>query len=136
MVKEFSKYLFCYFVGNHPHEERVHFAISKDGYNFTAVNENKPIIIQTKGKKCCRDPFIFRDNDGVFHIIATDMKSEEGWANNNSMVMWDSVDLVHWTNERIIDFSGFEETKNEHALREDDCRQNSKKDILKTLQPQ
>lgn len=112
MVKEFSKYLFCYFVGNRPHEERVHFAVSKDGYNFTAVNENKPIIIQTKGKKCCRDPFIFRDNDGVFHIIATDMKSEEGWANNNSMVMWDSVDLVHWTNERIIDFSNFEETKN------------------------
>lgn len=112
MVKEFSKYLFCYFVGNRPHEERVHFAVSKDGYNFTAVNENKPIIIQTKGKKCCRDPFIFRDNDGVFHIIATDMKSEEGWVNNNSMVMWDSVDLVHWTNERIIDFSNFEETKN------------------------
>ncbi len=116
MVKEFSKYLFCYFVGNHPHEERVHFAISKDGYNFTAVNENKPIIIQTKGKKCCRDPFIFRDNDGVFHIIATDMKSEEGWANNNSMVMWDSVDLVHWTNERIIDFSNFEETKNANRV--------------------
>lgn len=116
MVKEFSKYLFCYFVGNHPHEERVRFAISKDGYNFTAVNENKPIIIQTKGKKCCRDPFIFRDNDGVFHIIATDMKSEEGWANNNSMVMWDSVDLVHWTNERIIDFSNFEETKNANRV--------------------
>lgn len=116
MVKEFSKYLFCYFVGNHPHEERVHFAISKDGYNFTAVNENKPIIIQTKGKKCCRDPFIFRDNDGVFHIIATDMKSEEGWANNNSMVMWDSVDLVHWTNEIIIDFSNFEETKNANRV--------------------
>ena len=116
MVKEFSKYLFCYFVGNHPHEERVHFAISKDGYNFTAVNENKPIIIQTKGKKCCRDPFIFRDNDGVFHIIATDMKSEEGWVNNNSMVMWDSIDLVHWTNERIIDFSNFEETKNANRV--------------------
>lgn len=116
MVKEFSKYLFCYFVGNHPHEERVHFAISKDGYNFSAVNENKPIIIQTKGKKCCRDPFIFRDNDGVFHIIATDMKSEEGWVNNNSMVMWDSIDLVHWTNERIIDFSNFEETKNANRV--------------------
>ena len=112
MAEEFSKYLFCYFVGNRPHEERVHFAVSKDGYNFTAVNENKPVITQTKGKKCCRDPFIFRDNDGIFHIIATDMKSEEGWANNNSMVIWDSVDLVHWTNERIIDFSGFEETKN------------------------
>ncbi len=44
------------------------------------------------------------------------MKSEEGWANNNSMVMWDSVDLVHWTNERIIDFSNFEETKNANRV--------------------
>ena len=74
MVNGLSKYLFCYFIGNRPEEERIHFAVSDDGYNFTAINKNKPIIIQTKGKKCCRDPFIFRDNNGVFHIIATDMK--------------------------------------------------------------
>lgn len=58
MKNEFSKYLFCYFVGNLPEEERVHFAVSDDGYNFTALNRNEPVIIQTKGKKCCRDPFI------------------------------------------------------------------------------
>ena len=116
MVNGLSKYLFCYFIGNRPEEERIHFAVSDDGYNFTAINKNKPIIIQTKGKKCCRDPFIFRDNNGVFHIIATDMKSEEGWANNNSMVIWDSADLIHWENERIIDFSNFEETKNANRV--------------------
>ena len=116
MTSEFSKYLFCYFVGNRPHEERVHFAVSEDGYNFTAINENKPVIIQTKGKKCCRDPFIFRDEDNTFHIIATDMKSEEGWANNNSMVIWDGADLIHWENERIIDFSNFEETENANRV--------------------
>lgn len=55
------------------------------------------MINQTLGKKCCRDPFIFRDNEGVFHIIATDMKSDDGWANNNSMVVWDSDDLIHFT---------------------------------------
>ena len=116
MVKEFSKYLFCYFVGNRPHEERVHFAVSNDGYNFTAVNENKPIIIQTKGKKCCRDPFIFRDEENIFHIIATDMRSEDGWSSNNSMVVWDSADLINWENERIIDFSDFESTKNANRV--------------------
>lgn len=116
ITSEFSKYLFCYFVGNRPHEERVHFAVSEDGYNFTAINENKPVIIQTKGKKCCRDPFIFRDEDNTFHIIATDMKSEEGWANNNSMVIWDGADLIHWENERIIDFSNFEETENANRV--------------------
>ena len=80
-----TKYLFCYFIGNAPEEERVHFALSDDGYNFNALNSNKSIIKQNLGKKCCRDPFIFRDEKGVFHIIATDMMSAEGWANNNSM---------------------------------------------------
>lgn len=106
-----SNYLFCYFVGNAPEEERVHFALSNDGYNFRALNGNKAVIKQTLGRKCCRDPFIFRDREGVFHIIATDMKSEEGWANNNSMVVWDSTDLLHWENERIIDFTQFSSTR-------------------------
>lgn len=116
MKKEFSKYLFCYFVGNQPEEERVHFAASDDGYNFTALNGNKPVIIQTKGKKCCRDPFVFRDEDNRFHIIATDMRSNDGWCNNNSMVIWDSDDLISWHNERIIDFSQFEETRNANRV--------------------
>lgn len=107
----FTKYLFCYFTGNLPDEERIHFAISDDGYNYTCVNFGKPVIIQTKGKKCCRDPFIFRDQNNIFHIIATDMRSQDGWSSNNSMIIWDSNDLINWHNERIIDFSRFEETK-------------------------
>ena len=39
----FTKYLFCYFVGNEPSEETVHFAVSEDGYNFTAINKAKLI---------------------------------------------------------------------------------------------
>ena len=108
---EFTKYLFCYFTGNLPDEERIHFAVSDDGYNYTSINSGKPVIIQTKGKKCCRDPFIFRDQNNIFHIIATDMRSQDGWSNNNSMIIWDSSDLINWHNERIIDFSRFEETK-------------------------
>lgn len=107
-----SKYLFCYFTGNEPENESVHLAVSADGYSFTALNGNKPIIKQTLGKKCARDPFLFRDNDGIFHIIATDMRSYDGWCSNNSMVMWDSKDLIKWENERIFDFSTFESTKN------------------------
>ena len=47
----------------------------------------------------------------MFHIIATDMRCYDGWNSNNSMVIWDSVDLMKWTNERILDFSQFEKTK-------------------------
>ena len=106
-----SKYLFCYFTGNEPENESIHFAVSEDGYHFTALNRNEKIITQTLGKKCCRDPFIFRDEESIFHIIATDMRCFDGWSSNNSMVVWDSLDLINWENERIIDFSQFEETK-------------------------
>ena len=107
-----TKYLFCYFTGNEPENESVHFAVSDDGYHFNALNGNKKIINQTLGKKCCRDPFIFRDESGIFHIIATDMRCFDGWSSNNSMIIWDSEDLICWENERILDFSRFQETKN------------------------
>lgn len=109
---ELKNYLFCYFTGNLPEEESVHFAVSRDGYNFTALNSNEAVIKQTLGKKSCRDPFIFRDENNIFHIIATDMRCHDGWNSNNSMILWDSEDLLHWKKERIFDFSCFESTKN------------------------
>lgn len=90
MTKKLTSYLFCYFTGNEPENESGHFAASEDGYHFTALNRNEKIITQTLGKKCCRDPFIFRDEDGGFHIIATDMRCYDGWSSNHSMVLWDS----------------------------------------------
>ena len=114
MITDFadkSNFLFCYFTGNLPQEEAVHFALSRDGYNFTPLNNNQPVIKQRLGKKSCRDPFIFRDEENVFHIIATDMRCHDGWNSNNSMVMWDSEDLIEWKNERIFDFSRFDNTK-------------------------
>lgn len=100
-----THYLFCYFTGNEPENESVHFAISKNGFDFEPVNGGKKIIEQKLGKKCCRDPFIFRNESGGYYIIATDMKCREGWNSNNSMVVWESKDLINWHGERIIDFS-------------------------------
>ena len=51
-----NKYLFCYFIGNAPEEERVHFAVSEDGYNFKALNSNNAVITQTLGKKMLPRP--------------------------------------------------------------------------------
>ncbi len=110
--ESYMRYLFCYFVGNRPEEERVHFAVSTDGYHFEALHNNEPVIVQKLGKQCCRDPFVFRDEEGVFHIIATDMRCYDGWNSNHTMVVWDSDDLITWKNERIIDFTRFESTKN------------------------
>lgn len=102
-----GKYLFCYFVGNEPHEERIHFAVSEDGYNFIALNNNEPVIIQTKGKKCVRDPYVFKGQDDFYYIIGTDMKCTEGWTSNHALVTWKSKDLVTWIDETIIDIRDF-----------------------------
>ena len=61
---ESGKYLFAYFVGNEPEQERIHFAVSKDGYNFEALNGNQPVIIQNLGKRSVRDPYILKGQDG------------------------------------------------------------------------
>lgn len=102
-----GKYLFCHFVGNAPEEERIHFAVSADGYNFRPLNNNNPVIIQQGGKKCVRDPYIFKGENGYYYIIGTDMKSDEGWVSNHALVTWKSSDLINWTDETIIDIRDF-----------------------------
>ncbi len=102
-----GKYLFCYFVGNEPEQESIHFAVSEDGYNFQPLNNNEAVITQTLGKKSVRDPYILRGNDGYFYIIGTDMRSEEGWKSNYALITWKSSDLVNWTDETIIDIRDF-----------------------------
>lgn len=108
-----GKYLFAYFTGNDSAQERVNFAVSSDGYNFEPLNGNQPVITQSLGKQCCRDPYIFRMQDGSYCLIATDMKSAEGWSSQSTIVIWHSDDLVNWTEETVLDFkqfSGFEAT--------------------------
>ena len=107
MENKNSRYLFCHFVGNGKNQERIHFAVSKDGYNFRPLNNNEPVIIQTKGKKCVRDPYILKGEDGNYYIIGTDMRCEEGWTSNHALVTWKSADLVNWTDETIIDIRDF-----------------------------
>ena len=100
---KYGKYLFVYFVGNGEGEERLHFAVSENGYDFRPLNGNKALITQTKGKKCVRDPFVFRGVDGKTYIVGTDMKCEEGWESNHALVTWCSDNLTDWYDETIID---------------------------------
>lgn len=103
-----GKYLMVYFTGNEPDEERIRFAVSEDGYNFEPLNDNNPVIVQNLGTQSVRDPYIFKAQDGKgYYIIGTDMRSENGWASNNSFVIWYSSDLVEWKDERIIDVSEY-----------------------------
>lgn len=105
-------YLFCYFVGNSPEEQTIHLAVSTDGYNFQALNNNESVIDQKKGTGCVRDPYIFKavDTEGkdCYYIVATDMDAGLGWTSNHAVVFWKSYDLVNWEDEYILDIRDFE----------------------------
>lgn len=102
--KDYVAYLFSYFTGNAVHEEQVHYAISNDGYNYIALNDNKPVIaskdISSTGG--VRDPHILRrdDNKG-FYLVLTDMTSSKGWESNRAMILLKSENLTDWTSSVI-----------------------------------
>jgi Zn/Cd-binding protein ZinT len=70
---EFMPYLFAHFREKLTVDgEQVYFAVSKNGYDYTAVNSGKPVITCDKGEKGCRDIDIIRLKDNSFVIIATE----------------------------------------------------------------
>ncbi|MBD1394244.1 glycoside hydrolase family 43 protein [Mucilaginibacter sp. ZB1P21] len=95
----YSAYLFTYFTGDKG-GEAIRFALSSDGYNFKALNNNQPVInpANTSSTGGVRDPHIMRGADGrTFFMVATDMNTEKyGWGPDSAMVLLKSTDLVHW----------------------------------------
>ena len=103
---EYYGYLFAYFTGNDPTQERICFALSTDGYKYKALNKGQPVVISNSGTKCVRDPYIVRGEDGCYYMLATDMKSSLGWSSNRHLISWKSEDLINWTDETIIEIDG------------------------------
>lgn len=102
--KDFAGYLFAYFKGNAVADEAVCFAISTDGYNYRALNDNRPVLDSKTISKTggVRDPHILRGVDGKsFYMVLTDMTSSKGWDSNRGMVLLKSDDLLHWSHQTI-----------------------------------
>lgn len=101
---DFKGYLFAYFTGNDRRDESIKFALSPDGFNFKALNDNCPIIdsrliSETGG---VRDPHIMRTEDGRhFYMVVTDMVCANGWDSNRGLTLLKSDDLVNWTASNI-----------------------------------
>jgi hypothetical protein len=100
----YRAYLFAYFAGNSGNQEAIRFAVSRDGYNYKALNGNQPIIssatISNKGG--VRDPHILRGADGnTFYMVVTDMVSARGWSSNHGIVLLKSTNLINWTHSKI-----------------------------------
>lgn len=98
-----GKYLMAYFTGNEPEQERICFAVSEDGYMYSPLNGNRPVMSQTLGTKSARDPYLFRAQDGTYYVLATDMRSEDGWSSNHRLIVWHSDDLLDWEEVGLID---------------------------------
>lgn len=41
---------------------------------YTALNGNRPVVIQTVGRKVARDPYIIKGQGGGYYMLATDLK--------------------------------------------------------------
>lgn len=120
----YSSYLFAFFSNNSPYGEQVRYALSDDGYNYTSLNQGRPVVASDTIalKKSIRDPYITRGRDGkTFYMVMTDMRSDEGWQSNDGLILMKSTDLIHWQHTaidfptRFPDLTGFDR-KNLHAV--------------------
>jgi hypothetical protein len=101
----------------------LHMAYSWDGFTWTALNDDRPIMAgdTIAVQKGIRDPFIFRAPDGAFCVAMTDLHvfgkrdgirttewERDGkiydWGNNRGLVLLRSYDLIHWQRTNL-DFS-------------------------------
>ncbi|MEU2337279.1 family 43 glycosylhydrolase [Streptomyces sp. NPDC013172] len=106
-------YMFSYFTGEGTADgEQLHAALSKgnDPLNWRELNDGKPVLTSTLGEKGLRDPFIIRSPEGdKFYQIATDLRiyGNGDWdaaqrTGSKSIMVWESTDLVHWTDQRLV----------------------------------
>ncbi|WP_088102972.1 hypothetical protein [Halalkalibacter urbisdiaboli] len=113
--EDYAGYLFTYFKGESEHivdGEQVYFALSKgnDPLYWQELNGGKPVLTSDLGEKGVRDPFIIRSPlNHTFYLLATDLKIQGNgnWdravtEGSKAMMVWESSDLVHWSNERMV----------------------------------
>ena len=88
-------FLFSYFKGNG--EDGLHLAYSTDGYNFTALNNDRSFLKPEVGiSKLMRDPCIIRTGDGIFHMVWTAGWTERGIGYSSSR------DLINWSVQKYF----------------------------------
>ncbi|GAA4128271.1 hypothetical protein GCM10022416_03800 [Actinomadura keratinilytica] len=80
----------------------LHLAVSRDGLNWTPLNQNDPVVTPTAGQQGLRDPQVFRKPDGTFVVIATDLKGTNFSLNSQYLHVWDSTDLTSFTGYRRL----------------------------------
>ncbi len=99
-----------------PDGEQVYFSISKDGMKWDKINNGNPVIWSSSGEGGVRDISIIRAKTGRYYIFAADLclantftqKYNRDWRGvskygSKYLVMWESDDLVHWSEQKMLD---------------------------------
>jgi len=88
-------FLFSYFKGNG--EDGLHLAYSRDGYNFSILNNDRSFLKPEVGiSRLMRDPCIIRTDDGIFHMVWTAGWTEKGIGYSSS------EDLIKWSEQKYF----------------------------------
>jgi beta-xylosidase len=87
--------LFAYFKG---HGDGLHIAWSRDGYHWTAMNDDEPFITPQVGpERLMRDPFLLPGRDGLFHLVWT-----AGW-HGKGIGYASSANLIDWSPQHFLE---------------------------------
>lgn len=86
--------IFSSFRGNG--EDGLHLASTQDGYRWTAIRGDKPLVRSKVGGRLMRDPQIIQGPDGLFHMVWT-----TGWT-KQGIGYASSQDLIHWSAQKLF----------------------------------
>ncbi len=106
-----SGYLFATFKGEQTQlTEQIYFATSRDGREWTGLNNGEPVLVSDLGEKGARDPYLLRSHDGKkLFLIATDLSWNRDRSvgravreGSRSILVWESADFVNWSEPRLV----------------------------------
>ena len=101
VLDAYAGYILSYFNGDLG-KETGKLAYSLDGLHWTDLNQGQAILTSKLGTGRVRDPFIGRDAEGQFVILAT-----EGY-DNPSIYVWKSEDLVNLSDHGLHRIAWFD----------------------------
>jgi len=106
--------LYAYYIGDGT--SGLHLAWSEDGFKWQALKNGKSFVKPGIGDYLMRDPHLFQDTEGIFHLVwATGLNRKEiGYAYSRNLIDWslqrtipvmenDSVVLNAWAPELLFD---------------------------------
>ena len=98
------------------HAEKIYFSLSQGDspLRWDPLWGGQAVLESAIGTTGVRDPAIVRDDDGRFHILATDLRVWDGgglrwdeWSRHGSrsLIVWDSDDLESWDGPRSVEIA-------------------------------